>query len=58
MIGRRGQKDPINSFKEQAPGKPWYMVGWIGLVAETLAGIGQREGEQTFWLIFKHIFNN
>lgn len=36
MIGRRGQKDPINSFKEQAPGKPWYMVGWIGLVAAGL----------------------
>lgn len=33
MIGRRGQKDPINSFKEQAPGKPWYMIGWIGLLA-------------------------
>lgn len=33
MIGRRGQKDPITSFKEQAPGKPWYMIGWIGLIA-------------------------
>lgn len=33
MIGRRGQKDPISSFKEQAPGKPWYLVGWIGLIA-------------------------
>ncbi|WP_274307819.1 sodium-dependent transporter [Solibacillus daqui] len=33
MIGRRGQKDPITSLKEQAPGKPWYMIGWIGLVA-------------------------
>ena len=33
MIGRRGQKDPITSFKEQASGKPWYMIGWIGLVA-------------------------
>ena len=33
MIGRRGQKDPINSFKEQAPNKPWYMIGWLGLVA-------------------------
>lgn len=33
MIGRRGQKDPITSFKEQAPNKPWYMIGWIGLVA-------------------------
>ena len=33
MIGRRGQKDPINSFKTQAPGKPWYMVGWLGMIA-------------------------
>ena len=33
MIGRRGQKDPINSFKDQAPGKPWYMIGWLGLLA-------------------------
>jgi len=33
MIGRRGQKDPITSFKEQAPGKPWNLIGWIGLVA-------------------------
>jgi neurotransmitter:Na+ symporter, NSS family len=33
MIGRRGQKDPITSFKEQAPDKPWYMIGWIGFVA-------------------------
>ncbi|WP_413363217.1 sodium-dependent transporter [Lysinibacillus sp. 3P01SB] len=33
MIGRRGQLDPINSFKSQAPGKPWYMVGWLGLIA-------------------------
>ena len=32
MIGRRGQKDPINSFKEQAPGKPWYLVGWMGMI--------------------------
>lgn len=33
MIGRRGQLDPINSFKSQAPGKPWYIVGWLGLIA-------------------------
>jgi neurotransmitter:Na+ symporter, NSS family len=33
MIGRRGQLDPINSFKTQAPGKPWYMIGWLGLIA-------------------------
>lgn len=33
MIGRRGQKDPINSFKEQAPNQPWYLVGWMGMIA-------------------------
>ncbi|WP_431027638.1 sodium-dependent transporter [Lysinibacillus sp. LZ02] len=33
MIGRRGQLDPINSFKAQAPSKPWYMIGWLGLIA-------------------------
>ncbi|WP_332648960.1 sodium-dependent transporter [Lysinibacillus sp. 54212] len=36
MIGRRGQKDPINSFKEQAPGKPWFMIGWLGQAATGL----------------------
>jgi neurotransmitter:Na+ symporter, NSS family len=33
MIGRRGQKDAITTFKEQAPGKPWYLVGWMGMIA-------------------------
>ena len=32
MIGRRGQKDAILSFKIQAPGKPWYLTGWLGLI--------------------------
>lgn len=36
MIGRRGQKDPINSLKDQAPGKPWYMIGWLGLLSSGL----------------------
>lgn len=33
MIGRRGQKDPINSFKEQAPNQPWFLLGWMGMIA-------------------------
>ena len=33
IIGRRGQKDPINSFQEQAPNQPWYSVGWLGMIA-------------------------
>ncbi len=32
MIGRRGQKDAVTSFKEQAPGKPWYLIGWGGMI--------------------------
>ncbi|MEX3747212.1 sodium-dependent transporter [Lysinibacillus xylanilyticus] len=32
MIGRRGQKDAVTSFKEQAPGTPWYMIGWGGMI--------------------------
>lgn len=36
MIGRRGQKDAVTSFKEQAPGKPWFLIGWGGMI---IAGI-------------------
>ncbi|MGE7944973.1 sodium-dependent transporter [Lysinibacillus xylanilyticus] len=32
MIGRRGQKDAVTSFKEQAPGTPWYLIGWGGMI--------------------------
>ncbi|MUV07501.1 sodium-dependent transporter [Planococcaceae bacterium Storch 2/2-2] len=36
MIGRRGQKDAVTSFKEQAPGKPWYLVGYMGMIMASL----------------------
>ena len=36
MIGRRGQKDAITSFKEQAPGKPWYLIGYMGMIMAAL----------------------
>ncbi|MCS1382790.1 sodium-dependent transporter [Lysinibacillus mangiferihumi] len=32
MIGRRGQKDAVTSFKQQAPGKPWFLIGWGGMI--------------------------
>ncbi len=32
-IGRRAQRNPYGSFKKLAPGKPWYLVGLIGIVA-------------------------
>ena len=36
MIGRRGQADAVTSFKTQAPGKPWYFVGYLGMVISAL----------------------
>ncbi|HEY9570378.1 MAG TPA: sodium-dependent transporter [Metalysinibacillus sp.] len=36
MIGRRGQADAVTSFKAQAPGKPWYLVGYLGMAVSAL----------------------
>ncbi len=33
VIGRAGQKNPYGSFKNLAPGKPWYLIGLMGVVA-------------------------
>lgn len=33
IIGRRGQSNSFGSFKKLAPGKPWYLVGLLGIVA-------------------------
>lgn len=33
MIGRRAQKNALGSFKKLAPGKPWYLIGLMGIVA-------------------------
>ena len=33
VIGRRGQRNALGSFKRLAPGKLWYLVGVIGIVA-------------------------
>ena len=35
-IGRRAQLNALGSFKKLAPGKPWYMVGMMGIVAAFL----------------------
>lgn len=32
-IGRRAQLNALGSFKKLAPGKPWYLVGMMGIVA-------------------------
>ncbi|MCG7342657.1 sodium-dependent transporter [Sporosarcina sp. ACRSL] len=33
VIGRRGQQDAVNSLKKLAPGKPWFLIGWMGLLS-------------------------
>ncbi len=33
IIGRRGQRNALGSFKRLAPGKPWFIVGVMGIVA-------------------------
>ena len=30
-IGRKGQRNAFGSFKQIAPGQPWYLVGFLGL---------------------------
>ena len=36
VIGRRGQQDVVTSLKNLAPGKPWYLMGWLGLVSSVI----------------------
>lgn len=33
IIGRRGQRNAIGSFLRLAPGKPWFLTGWMGVAA-------------------------
>jgi neurotransmitter:Na+ symporter, NSS family len=35
-IGRRAQRNALGTFKKLAPGKPWYLVGLMGIVAAFL----------------------
>jgi NSS family neurotransmitter:Na+ symporter len=33
IIGRKAQRNAIGSFKKLAPGKPWFLTGWMGVAA-------------------------
>ena len=33
VIGRGAQRNPFGAFRKLAPGKPWYLVGLMGVVA-------------------------
>ncbi|WP_042475987.1 sodium-dependent transporter [Bacillus ndiopicus] len=36
MIGRRGQASAIQSFQKQASNRPWFLVGWLGVITSGL----------------------
>lgn len=36
VIGRTTKKNTVGAFKELAPGKPWYLCGWLGLFASVV----------------------
>ena len=36
IIGRRGQQDAVTSLKKLAPGKSWFLIGWLGLLSSTI----------------------
>ncbi|HEX6323814.1 MAG TPA: sodium-dependent transporter [Vicinamibacterales bacterium] len=36
VVGRRGQKDPVGSFRAIRPGTPWWLTGALGV----MAGVG------------------
>lgn len=33
LIGRKAQKNAVGAFKKLAPGTPWFMTGWMGVIA-------------------------
>ncbi|HPJ34843.1 MAG TPA: sodium-dependent transporter [Spirochaetota bacterium] len=33
VIGRNAKKNAIGSFKKLAPGTPWFLTGWMGVIA-------------------------
>jgi NSS family neurotransmitter:Na+ symporter len=33
VIGRRSRRNPVGAFRTLAPGKPWFLVGMMGIVA-------------------------
>jgi len=33
LVGRKAQKNAVGAFKSLAPGTPWFMTGWMGVIA-------------------------
>lgn len=36
LIGRRAQADAVSAFKKEAPNKPWFLAGWLGVLVSAL----------------------
>lgn len=36
VIGRRSQRNPVGAFRTLAPGRPWFLVGMMGIVSAFL----------------------
>ena len=36
LIGRRAQADTVSAFHKEAPGKPWFLGGWLGVTVSAL----------------------
>ncbi len=32
LVGRKSQKNAVGAFKKLAPGTPWFMTGWMGVI--------------------------
>lgn len=36
ILGRRAQRNPVGAFRKLAPGKPWHLIGMMGVAAAFL----------------------
>mgnify|MGYP001405472778 FL=1 len=58
VIGRTSQRNPYGAFKKLAPGKPWYLVGIMGVVAAfTILAFYTAVAGWTLEYIYQSIIN-
>lgn len=53
LVGRRGQKNAVGSYKKLAPNTPWFINGWMGIVAAfmILSFYGVVAGWTVFYVV-------
>lgn len=58
VIGRTSQRNPYGAFKKLAPGKPWFLVGIMGVVAAfTILAFYTAVAGWTLEYIYQSIIN-